>query len=206
MPFLPQFSGCAVLAAALLSLPTLAEEVRVGTLAPGFTASDSRGQTESLDRFRGKYVVLEWHNQGCPYTRKHYVSGNMQSLQKEWTAKGVIWFTVISSSKGQQGYVTPQEENAYLAQTHASPTAVLMDPDGKLGRLYGAKTTPQMIVIDPSGKVIYDGAIDDRPTPDIDDVRGADNYVSDALTAAMSGNPVAKSYTRPYGCSVKYPN
>ncbi len=206
MAFLSRLSGCAAFAAALLALPTLAEEVRVGALAPVFTAADSRGQTESLDRFRGKFVVLEWHNQGCPYTRKHYTSGNMQALQKEWTAKGVIWFTVISSAPGQQGYVTPSQENAYLAQTHASPTAVLMDADGKLGRLYGAKTTPQMVVIDPAGKVIYDGAIDDRPTPDPEDVRGADNYVSDALTAAMAGKPVAKPYTRPYGCSVKYPD
>jgi hypothetical protein len=128
----------------------------------------------------------------------------MQALQKEWTAKGVVWFTVISSAPGQQGYVTSSQENAYLDQVHASPTAVLMDPDGKLGRLYSAKTTPQMIVIDPSGKVIYDGAIDNRPTPDPDDIRGADNYVTDALTEAMAGKPVANAFTRPYGCSVKY--
>jgi len=149
-------------------------------------------------------VVLEWHNQGCPYTRKHYVSGNMQALQKEWTAKGVVWLTVISSAPGQQGYVTPGQENAYLAQVHAAPTAVLMDPEGKLGHLYNAKTTPQMIVIDPGGKVIYDGAIDDRPTPDPGDIRGAHNYVSDALTDAMAGKPVGTPYTRSYGCSVKY--
>jgi hypothetical protein len=148
--------------------------------------------------------VLEWHNHDCPFTRKHYVSGNMQALQKEWTAKGVAWFTVISSAPGEQGYVTPSQENAYLAQVHAAPTAVLMDPEGKLGRLYNAKTTPQMIVIDPAGKVIYDGAIDDRPTPDPEDVRGANNYVSDALTEAMAGKPVATPYTQPYGCSVKY--
>jgi hypothetical protein len=150
--------------------------------------------------------VLEWHNQGCPYTKKHYVSGNMQALQKEWTAKGVAWFTVISSAPGQQGYVTPSEENAYLAQMHAAPTGVLMDPEAKLARLYNAKTTPQMIVIDPSGKLIYDGAIDNRPTPDVEDIHGADNYVSDALTEAMTGKPVATAFTRPYGCSVKYPD
>ncbi len=149
--------------------------------------------------------MLEWHNQGCPYTRKHYVSGNMQALQKEWTAKGVVWFTVISSAPGAQGYVTASEENAYLAKVHAVPTAVLMDPEGKLGHLYNAKTTPQMIVIDPAGNVIYDGAIDDRPTPDPEDVHGAKNYVADALTEAMAGKPVATPFTRPYGCSVKYP-
>jgi peroxiredoxin len=176
----------------------------VGSAAPAFTATDSHGQTHSLDQYRGKYVVLEWHNQGCPYTKKHYVSGNMQSLQKEWTAKGVAWFTVISSAPGEQGYVTDPQENAYLAQMHADPTAVLMDANGKLGHLYGAKTTPEMYVIDPNGKLIYEGAIDDRPTPDTADIKGADNYLSDALTESMAAKPVLKSYTRPYGCSVKY--
>jgi peroxiredoxin len=199
-------AGSVALVAAVLSLPAITQEARVGAPAPAFTATDSHGKTEALDQFRGKYVVLEWHNQGCPYTRKHYVSGNMQSLQKEWTAKGVTWFTVISSAPGQQGFVTPDQENAYVARMHASPTAVLMDPTGALGHLYNAKTTPQMFVIDPSGKLIYDGAIDDRPTPDPDDIRGAQNYLSDALTEAMAGKPVATPYTRPYGCSVKYPD
>jgi hypothetical protein len=130
----------------------------------------------------------------------------MQALQKEWTAKGVAWFTVISSAPGQQGYVTPGQENAYVQQMHAVPTAVLMDPAGKLGHLYNAKTTPEMFVIDPQGKLIYTGAIDDKPTPDPDDIRGANNYVSDALTEAMAGKPVATPYTRSYGCSVKYPD
>jgi peroxiredoxin len=201
--------GCVALVVALLPLSaaqTTVQPVRVGAPAPAFTANDSKGETETLAQYRGKYVVLEWHNQGCPYTKKHYVSGNMQGLQKEWTAKGVVWFTVISSAPGQQGYVTPSQENAYLAQAHAVPTAVLLDPEGKLGRLYNAKTTPQMIVIDPAGNVIYDGAIDDRPTPDPQDVHGAKNYVSDALTEAMAGKPVATPFTRPYGCSVKYPD
>jgi peroxiredoxin len=210
MTILSRLSGVAALWAALLPLSIAAQNsdqpAKVGAPAPNFTATDSRGQIESLAQFRGKYVVLEWHNQGCPYTRKHYVSGNMQALQKEWTAKGVVWFTVISSAPGQQGYVTAGEENDYLARMHAAPTAVLLDPDGKLGRLYSARTTPQMIVIDPSGKLIYDGAIDNRPTPDVDDIRGADNYVSDALTASMAGKPIANPYTRPYGCSVKYPD
>ena len=119
------------------------------------------------------------------------MSGNMQALQKEWTAKGVVWFTVISSAPGEQGYVTASQENAYLAKMHAAPTAVLLDPDGKLGRLYNAKTTPEMYVIDPQGKLIYEGAIDNRPTPDVEDIKGADNYVSDALTEAMAGKSVA---------------
>ncbi|MFY9855263.1 MAG: redoxin domain-containing protein [Terracidiphilus sp.] len=197
-------SVCAIVAPALLAVCAAAQSVRVAMPAPGFTATDSRGQTETLAQYHGKYVVLEWHNQDCPYTRKHYVSGNMQALQKEWTAKGVIWFTVISSAPGKQGYQTPSEENAYLTEVHAVPTAVLLDPQGKLGRLYSAKTTPQMIVINPAGTVIYDGAIDSNPTPEVDDIKNADNYVSDALTAAMAGKPVATAFTRPYGCSVKY--
>ena len=192
------------IATTLLSLDAAPQSVRVGLTAPEFTATDSQGRTQSLNQYRGKYVVLEWHNQGCPYTRKHYVSGNMQSLQKEWTAKGVAWLTVISSAPGAQGYVTPLQENAYLAEMHAAPTAVLLDAEGKVGRLYNAKTTPQMFVIDPEGKVIYAGAIDDKRTPDPDDIRGADNYVTDALTAAMAGKPIATPYTRSYGCSVKY--
>ncbi|HTW78076.1 MAG TPA: redoxin domain-containing protein [Terracidiphilus sp.] len=196
---------CAALYATLrFTARAQVDEARVGAQAPAFTATDSRGQTVSLNEFRGKFVVLEWHNQGCPYTRKHYVSGNMQALQKEWTAKGVEWFTVISSAPGEQGYVTDSEENAYLAKMHADPTAALLDPDGKVGRLYGAKTTPEMYVIDPEGRLIYEGAIDNRPTPDVEDIKGADNYVSDALSEAMAGKAVATAYTRPYGCSVKY--
>ena len=185
-------------------VPSLAQEVRIGAAAPEFKATDSNGNAESLDQYRGKYVVLEWHNQGCPYTRKHYTSGNMQSLQKEWTAKGVVWLTVISSAPGEQGYVTGSQENSYLSRMHAVPTAVLLDSDSKVARMYSAKTTPQMVVIDPGGKVIYDGAIDDRPTDDPGDVKGAKNYVNEALGAAMAGKPVPTPYTRPYGCSVKY--
>jgi peroxiredoxin len=206
MPFPSHRLRGACVAALFLPLFAVAQSARVNAPAPDFTATDSSGQTHTLSQYRGKYVVLEWHNQGCPYTRKHYVSGNMQALQKEWTAKGVVWFTVISSAPGSQGYVTPSQENAYLAQMHAVPTAVLMDPNGNLGRLYNAKTTPDMYVIDPSGKLIYSGAIDDRPTPDTTDIQGANNYVSDALTQAMAGKPVAMPYTRAYGCSVKYRN
>ncbi len=197
-------SAVLAVSAALFPVSLLAQEVRVGAPAPEFTATDSAGQSHSLSENRGKYVVLEWHNQGCPYTRKHYVSGNMQQLQKTWTAKGVVWFTVISSAPGQQGYVTASEENDYLKKMDATPTAALLDPDGKLGRMYGAKTTPQMYVIDPEGKLIYLGAIDSRPTPEVSDIKGADNYLSAALTDAMAGKQVAQAYTRPYGCSVKY--
>ena len=178
--------------------------VKVGDPAPGFTAVDSNGKQQSLAEYKGKYVVLEWHNQGCPYTRKHYESGNMQRLQKEWTAKGVVWLTVISSAPGTQGFVTPTQENEYLKSMKAEPTAVIMDPNGTLGHLYNAKTTPHMYVIDPKGTLIYNGAIDDHPSSDQSDIANSKNYVSTALTESMSGKPVTDAATRPYGCSVKY--
>jgi hypothetical protein len=148
--------------------------------------------------------VLEWANQGCPYDRKHYLSGSIEALQKEWTSKGVVWLSVISSAPGQEGYVTAPEEKDYLLKMHAAPTAAILDPSGTIGRLYAAKTTPHMFVIDPSGKVIYQGAIDDKPTPDQADLKGAHNYVTAALNEAMAGKPVDTAVTRPYGCSVKY--
>ncbi len=191
-------------AVALLALVAAGLAARVGEAAPDFTATDSNGQTHRLADYRGKYVVLEWHNQGCPYTRKHYDSGNMQRLQKEWTQKGVVWLTVISSAPGTQGYVTAPEENDYVKRMHAVPTAVLLDPDGNLGHLYAAKTTPHMYIIDPKGTLIYNGAIDDHPTSDPGDIPNSRNYVSLALTEAMGGQPVADASTRPYGCSVKY--
>jgi peroxiredoxin len=194
----------AITAAMILLATAAAFAARVGQPAPDFTAADSNGQTHHLADYRGKYVVLEWHNNGCPYTQKHYESGNMENLQREWTARGVIWFTVISSAPGEQGYVTAAQENDYMRQMRAAPTAALLDPDGQLGRLYDAKTTPHMFVINPEGVLIYDGAIDDRPTTDASDIAGATNYVSQALTEAMAGKPVSMPSTRPYGCSVKY--
>ena len=178
--------------------------VSVGDQAPDFTGSDSHGQPHKLSDYRGKFVVLEWHNNGCPYTKKHYESGNMQRLQKEWTDKGVVWFTVISSSPGTQGYVTADQENDYMQKMHAVPTAALLDPKGEIGHLYGAKTTPHMFVINPQGKLIYNGAIDDKSTSDPADIASAKNYVSEALQEAQAGQPVATASTRPYGCSVKY--
>jgi peroxiredoxin len=191
------------LAMAWLTPPAFGE-ARVGETVPNFTSTASDGRSYSLSQFKGKYVVLEWHNQGCPYTDKHYESGNMQNLQKEWTAKGVVWFTVISSAPGTQGYVTASEENSYLGRMKAAPTAALLDPSGQLGHLYGAKTTPHMFVVNPQGVLIYEGAIDDRPTTDLSDINGATNYVSLALSEAMAGKAVTTPATRPYGCSVKY--
>jgi peroxiredoxin len=188
----------------LLLLSTAAFAVKVGSPAPDFSASDTHGKTQVLSAYKGKYVVLEWTNSDCPYTRKHYESGNMQSLQKQWTARGVVWLSVISSAPGEQGYKTASEETNYLAREHAAPSAVLLDPAGKIGREYEARTTPDMFVIDPAGKLIYAGAIDDHPSTDVSDIKGAKNYVSEALSAAMAGKPVAQAYTRSYGCSVKY--
>lgn len=203
-PPLFAFFSVTLLVAASLSGEARAQSVRVGSPAPDFTAIDSQGRTQALDQFRGKYVVLEWHNNGCPYVGKQYNSGNMQKLQKQWTAKGVVWFTVLSSARGKQGFVTAEQENEYLSKMQAAPTAALLDPSGEIGHLYDAKTSPQMIVIDPKGVVIYDGAIDDKPTTDLADVPGATNYVSLALEQAMGGKAVATPATRPYGCSVKY--
>jgi peroxiredoxin len=185
-------------------LPLTISAAKVGQLAPDFSGSASNGKTYQLSDYRGKFVVLEWHNNGCPYTRKHYESGNMQKLQKQWTGQGVVWFTVISSAPGKQGYIEANDENKYMATMGASPTAALLDPTGAIGHLYDAKTTPQMIVINPQGTIVYDGAIDNRPTDDVKDVPGATNYVNLALTQGISGHPVETAATRPYGCSVKY--
>jgi len=200
--FAPWLLILAITTFAVLVLPAWA--ARVGDKAPDFTATDSNGVQHSLSQYAGKYVVLEWHNNGCPYVRKQYNSGNMQKLQKEWTARGVIWLTVISSAPGRQGYVTAAEENAYLKQMNASPTAALLDPTGALGHLYDAKTSPHMFIINPSGTLIYDGAIDNKPTTDLADVPTATNYVSQALGEAMAGKAVTVATSRPYGCSVKY--
>jgi peroxiredoxin len=204
----PKFATRARMAAAVVALTIVfassARAAQVGSPAPGFAGTDSNGKTQTLAEYRGKYVVLEWHNHDCPYTAKHYQSGNMQSLQKQWTAKGVVWLTVISSAPGQQGYMDATQENAYVAKSGAKPTAVILDPSGAIGHLYDARTTPDMFIIDSNGKLIYAGAIDDHATTDVSDIKSSKNYVSAALTEAMAGQPVETAYTRPYGCSVKY--
>jgi peroxiredoxin len=189
-------------AAALAACSAFA--VKVGTPAPDFSGTDSHGKTQQLSAYRGKYVVLEWTNSDCPYTRKHYESGNMQSLQKEWTAKGVVWLSILSSAPGHQGYLTAAQENSYLAREKAAPSAVVLDPTGAIGHEYEAKTTPHMFIIDPNGKLIYEGAIDDHPTADASDIKESKNYVDEVLSAAMAGKPLPVSYTASYGCSVKY--
>jgi peroxiredoxin len=192
----------AALAGCLLASSDIA--LKPGDQAPDFKGMDSNGKTQTLSQYRGKWVVLEWANRGCPYEQKHYKSGNMEALQKEWTAKGVVWLSILSSAPGQQGYVTPAEENEYLSMMHAAPTAAILDPSGAIGHMYEAKTTPHMFVIDPNGKLVYEGAIDDRPSTDPESLKGAHNYVSEALEEAMAGRPVTTPVTRSYGCSVKY--
>ncbi len=181
-----------------------APEVKIGAPAPNFTATDSNGKKHSLSDFKGKTVVLEWTNHDCPFVKKHYETNNMQKLQKSATADGVIWLSVVSSAPGQQGFVNGAKANELTKSRNASPTAVLLDPEGTLGRLYGARTTPHMFVIAPNGNLVYMGAIDDKPTANKDDVATARNYVQEALNAIKAGKPVPTPTTQPYGCSVKY--
>jgi hypothetical protein len=179
-------------------------QVVSGHAAPNFILTDSNGQKHSLSDYKGKFVVLEWFNPGCPFVKKHYDSGNMPNLQKHYTAKGVIWLSINSSAPGKQGSYTPQGFNKFITDKGAAPTAVLIDTDSKIARLYEAQTTPGMFVIDPNGILIYQGAIDNIPSADIADLKTAKNYVSAALDAAMNGKPVAVSTTKSYGCSIKY--
>jgi peroxiredoxin len=194
----------ALFAPVVLAAPLLMLAAKVGQPAPDFTGTASNSRTYHLADYQGKFVVLEWHNNGCPYTQKHYKSGNMRKLQNQWTAQGVVWFTILSSAPGKQGYMDANGENNYMAKMGAAPTAALLDPTGAIGHAYDAKTTPQMIVINPQGIIIYDGAIDNRPTEDVRDIPGATNYVNLALAQALARKPVETAATRPYGCSVKY--
>jgi len=186
-----------------VTAPATAQAV-VGQPAPPFSLVDSNGQTRSLADYAGKVVVLEWWNYECPFVGKHYGSGNMQKLQKEWTSKGVVWLTVSSSAAGKQGHVDGAKANTLMSERAGSPTAVLLDHDGKVGRAYGAKTTPHMFVIDPKGKLVYAGGIDDKPSTDRADVATAKNYVAAALGEVLAGRPVTTPASQPYGCGVKY--
>jgi len=193
----------AVSAAIVAAAPAMAAPV-LGQPAPAFQAVDASGNTRSLSEFRGKTVVLEWTNNGCPYVQKHYNSGAMQSLQREATRDGVVWLTLISSAPGMQGYLTGPQARQWKAEAKAASTDVLLDPKGTVGRAYEAKTTPHMYVVDKAGKLVYMGGIDDKPSSDPDSLKGARNYVVAALADVKAGRPVAQAVTRPYGCSVKY--
>jgi peroxiredoxin len=172
--------------------------------APAFTVSDTKGNTHSLDSYRGKWVVLEWFNHDCPYTKKHYKTDNMQGLQREYTANGVVWISVVSSAPGKDGYGSAADADRETIEKKASPSFVVRDTAGVLGRMYGARNTPQLFAIDPQGVLRYAGAIDDKPTSKTKDVKGAQNYLKAALDAGLAGRPIAVATTQPYGCDVKY--
>ena len=175
----------------------------VGQAAPNFSAPDADGRTRSLSQYRGKTVVLEWTNHDCPYVKKHY-SGNMQALQRDATRDGVVWLSIVSSAPGEQGHVTGAQAKQLTASRNAAPTAVLLDPSGDVGRLYGAKTTPHMFVINPQGRLVYAGGIDDVPSNKAEDLKRAKPLVRLALADVKAGRAVAISSSRPYGCAVKY--
>jgi len=199
-------AGLAALGGSGLVRPETARAAiaKVGTAAPPFSIPATTGKTVSLADYKGKIVVLEWTNHECPYVRKHYESGNMQALQKEITAEGVVWLTLISSAPGEQGSVTAAQADQLTSSRGAAPTAVLLDPTGAVGKAYGATNTPHMYVIDKAGMLAYAGAIDDRPTSRRSDVQGAQNYVRAAVQAVESGQSVKTPVTRAYGCTVKY--
>lgn len=174
-----------------------------GEKAPEFTL-EGTSKKISLSDFKGKVVVLEWTNHGCPFVRKHYDSGNMQSLQKKFTANNVIWLSIISSAPGKQGHVNKEESISDKKKYNSSATDILLDPSGKVGQLYGAKTTPHMYVINKDGTLVYQGAIDDKADADKDSIPGAKNYVAEAISAVMKNQPVQVATTKAYGCGVKY--
>jgi peroxiredoxin len=181
-----------------------ADSPPVGSTAPDFSVTDSKGKTQSLSQYKGKYVVLEWFNPDCPFVKKHYGGGNMQKLQEEFTGKGVVWLSVDSSAPGKEGNLSPEQAEKKMTEWKTKSSAFLIDADGKAGQAYGAKNTPHMFVINPEGKIIYEGAIDSKASPNPADIPTSTNYVRVALDEAMSGKKVSNPTTRPYGCSVKY--
>jgi peroxiredoxin len=176
----------------------------VGSAAPDFSLTDAKGKTHSLSQYKGKYVVLEWFNPECPFVKKHYGGGNMQKLQEEYTGKGVVWLTIDSNAPGTEGNLTSEQAMQKMTEWKTHQTALLLDPEGKAGRAYGAKNTPNMVVINPEGKIAYEGAIDSKATPNPADIPNSTNYVKVALDESLAGKPVTTANTRPYGCSVKY--
>ena len=193
-------AGTALLAGAASTAQAAAS---VGQPAPAFTASDTTGKSRSLAEFKGKTVVLEWVNPGCPFVRKHY-RANMQALQKEFTAKGVVWLAVNSTEKAASDYLAPDALAGWMKEKSAAPTATLMDEEGTIGQAYGARTTPHMYIVDAKGVLVYAGGIDSIPSARPDDIKTATNYVRQGLSEVLAGQPVSAPSTRPYGCSVKY--
>jgi peroxiredoxin len=196
--------AAAALTATAAAPAALASGPEIGKPAPNFAAVDSNGKAHKLSDFVGKTVILEWSNHDCPYVKKHYNGGNMQSTQTAATSKGAVWLTIVSSAPGKQGAVTGAEANKLTTDRKAVPTAVLLDPAGTIGKAYEAKTTPHMYVIDGKGILRYQGAIDDKPVASAESLNGAKNFVLAALGDMAAGKPVATAETEPYGCSVKY--
>ena len=186
--------------ALLVAAGTAFAAPQVGQPAPEFTLTDSNGKSHNLSDFKGKFVVLEWLNHGCPFVKKHYDGGNMQGLQKEFTGKDVVWLSIVSSAPGKQGHMSPEETNKTKEEKGSAATAILNDEDGTVGKLYDAKVTPELYVINPEGTLIYAGAIDDKKSVEPADVAGAKNYVKQALDEAMAGKPVSEPITEAYGC------
>src|SRR5436853_4536917 len=194
----------ALLSIAVSTALFAADSPAVGTNAPDFSLTDSKGKTQSVSQYKGKYVVLEWFNPECPFVKKHYGSGNMQKLQTEFTSKGIVWLTIDSNAPGLEGNLTAEQANAKIAEWKTKQTALVLDPEGKAGRAYGAKNTPHMFVINPEGKIVYEGAIDNKPSTDQADIATATNYVKVALDESLAGKAVTTPSSRPYGCSIKY--
>lgn len=176
----------------------------IGKPAPTFSFTDTNGKSHNLSDFKGKYVVLEWWNVDCPFVVKHYASGNMQALQAEVTKGGDVWIVVCSSAPGKQGHVNAEQANELMKKANAKMTAIALDPQGTIGRMYGARVTPHMFIIDPRGNLIYNGAIDSIRSSDVNDIPKAENFVRKALAEAKSGKSVTTSTSQPYGCTVKY--
>lgn len=199
-------TAAVALTAGALIASTAQAAPATGAAAPAFTGTTSKGETVSLADFAGKTVILEWTNDGCPFVQKHYTTppSNMQTLQKDAAADDIVWISVISSAPGKQGHVDGAGADALTASRDAAPAHVVLDADGTIGRLYGAKTTPHMFIITPEGELVYDGAIDSKATAKLADIDTATNYVTAALSDLEAGNPVANPVTKPYGCSVKY--
>jgi thioredoxin-related protein len=189
---------------ALACLPAALAAPAVGQAAPDFTLKDTGGQTFKLSDYRGKYVVLEWTNPGCPYVRKHYNSGNMPDTQRDALAKGAVWLSINSTAKDNGEYYEPAKMAAWMKERKAQPTAMLLDEEGTAGKAYGARTTPHMYIVDPQGKLVYAGGIDSIPSSNPDDIKKAVNYVKQGLGEALAGKPISQAVTRAYGCSVKY--
>lgn len=189
---------------ALMPASWVQAEAIPGKPAPAFEVKDANGKNQTLAGVKGKWLVLEWFNRDCPYVKKHYDSGHMQGLQRKYADQKVVWYTVISSAKGKQGHQTPKESLKIATEKKSAATAILLDESGVMGKAYGAKTTPHMYVIDPSGVVVYAGGIDDNDSADPKVIATSKNYVTAALDAAMDGKKVEITSARPYGCSVKY--